>query len=30
MNRLRDLREDKDLYQKDIAKYFSIDRKAHV
>ena len=24
MNRLRDLREDKDLYQKDIAKYFSM------
>ena len=24
MNRLRDLREDKDLYQKDVAKYLSM------
>lgn len=26
MNRLKDLREDKDLYQKDIAKLISIDQ----
>ncbi len=26
MNRLKELREDKDLYQKDIAKYLNIDQ----
>ena len=26
MNRLRELREDRDLYQKDIAKYLNIDQ----
>ncbi len=26
MNRLKELREDKDLYQKDIAKYLNVDQ----